>query len=196
MNPTPPSGQAPIGYREAAALAALLVAATTALHLMGQPWWCTQGDLLPWASDINSAHNSQHLVDAYTLTHALHGFAFYAILWAVAGAKLAQPHRFIIAMAAEASWEVFENTEFVINRYREATISLDYLGDSVVNSLGDIAAAAVGYGVAMVVPVGASVAAFAGVEILLLLWIRDSLLLNIIMLVWPLESIKAWQMGG
>lgn len=178
------------------ALAAIVIAATATLHLMGQPWWCAQGDLAPWATDINSPHNSQHLVDAYTFTHLLHGIALYAILWAVTGRELGQRRRFIIAMALEAAWEVFENTDLVIGRYREATISLDYFGDSVVNSLGDLAACAVGYGVAMALPAWASVAAFAGVEILLLLWIRDSLLLNIVMLVRPLEAIKAWQMGG
>lgn len=181
---------------EVVAVAAILMVAAATLHLMGQPWWCAQGDLVPWASDINSPHNSQHLVDAYTLTHVLHGIALYAILWAVAGAKLGQRHRFIIAMAVEAVWEVFENTDLIIGRYREATISLDYFGDSIVNSLGDLAACAAGYGVAMALPAWASVATFAGIEILLLLWIRDSLLLNIVMLVRPLEAIKTWQIGG
>lgn len=177
-------------------LAAILVTTAATLHLMGQPWWCAQGDLAPWASDINSPHNSQHLVDAYTLTHLLHGIALYAVLWASAGTKLQQRHRFIIAVAIEAAWEVFENTDLVIGRYREATISLDYFGDSILNSLGDIAACAIGYAAAMAMPAWASVATFAGVEILLLLWIRDSLLLNIVMLVRPLEAIKTWQLGG
>lgn len=181
---------------EVVALAAILIVAAATLHLMGQPWWCAQGDLAPWASDINSPHNSQHLVDAYTLTHLLHGLALYAILWALAGGELEQRRRFIIAMALEAAWEVFENTDLIIGRYREGTISLDYFGDSIVNSLGDLAACAVGYGAAITLPAWASIATFAGVEILLLLWIRDSLLLNIVMLVRPLEAIKTWQMGG
>ena len=182
--------------RNAIALAALLLAAMGTLHLMGQPWWCSEGDLWPWAADINSTHNSQHLVDAYTLTHVLHGIALYAILWALAGARLEQRNRFLVAMAVETAWEIFENTDFVIGRYREATISLDYFGDSILNSIGDIGACATGYALAMAIPAWASVALFAGVEIFLLLWIRDSLLLNIVMLLRPLESIKAWQLGG
>jgi len=177
-------------------LAAIGIGTAATLYLMGQPWWCALGDLSPWAGNVNSTHNSQHLADPYALTHMLHGFAFYALLWAMAGERLAQRHRFLIAMSIEAAWEIFENTDFVIGRYREATISLDYFGDSILNSMGDIAACAVGYGLAMTMPVWASVATFAGVEILLLLWIRDSLLLNIIMLLSPVEAIKTWQMRG
>ena len=192
-----PAGPAPRNaVREATLLAAVLVVTAVTLRLMGQPWWCIQGDLAPWAFDVNSPHNSQHLVDPYTLTHVLHGFAFYALLWVLAGERLPQAVRFRIAMVVEAGWEIFENTDLVINRYREATISLDYFGDSVVNSLADIVACAIGYGIAATIPVAASVATFAGVEVLLLLWIRDSLLLNIVMLLWPLEAIKNWQMGG
>ena len=183
----------------ALALAALLLATLASLHLMGQPWWCQQGDLAPWSSEVDSVHNSQHLVDPYTLTHVLHGFGFYAILWTVLGrrgSRFSQRDRFVVAMAAEGAWEVFENTDFVIQRYRDYTISLDYFGDSVLNSLGDMTAAAIGYGAAMTLPLWASVAAFAGIEALLLLWIRDSLLLNMLMLAWPLDAVANWQSGG
>jgi len=186
---------APITTRDSLAVAALLVATAAILHTMGQPWWCALGDLAPWSSAVDSAHNSQHLGDPYTLTHILHGFAFYGLLWALAGGRWSQRQRFFVAMAVESAWELFENTDFVISRYREATISLDYFGDSIINSLGDILACAAGYLAAAAIPTAASVATFAGVEILLLFWIRDSLLLNILMLVWPIEAIKNWQMG-
>lgn len=186
----------PFGQRRALGLAALLIVTAAALHFMGQPWWCVRGDLAPWTSAVNSAHNSQHLADPYTLTHVLHGFGFYFILWAVAGRWLGQADRFTVAMVVEAAWELFENTDFVIERYREATISLDYFGDSIINSLGDVVACAAGYLFAMAAPAWASVAGFAGVELLLALWIRDGLLLNILMLVWPIDAIKNWQMGG
>lgn len=163
---------------------------------MGQPWWCAQGDPGPWSSAVNSAHNSQHLADPYTLTHVLHGFGFYMAVWALLAEAVPQRRRFLVAMAAEAAWELFENTDFVIERYRDATISLDYFGDSIINSLGDIVACAVGYLAAMAFPVWASAASFAAIEVLLLLWIRDSLLLNILMLVWPIDAIKSWQMGA
>ena len=185
-----------LGAREAVATAAILIAAAGVLHLMGQPWWCPQGDPALWSSQVQSAHNSQHLADPYTLTHVLHGFAFYAVLWALAAGRMAQRDRFVLAMLVEGAWELFENTDFVINRYREATISLDYFGDSVTNSLGDILACAIGYVAAMAIPTGASIATFAGIEVVLILWIRDSLLLNILMLVWPVEAIRIWQSGG
>jgi hypothetical protein len=196
----------PLGRREALALAALMVLTAALLHQMGQPPWCAQGDSGLWSSAVQSAHNSQHLADPYTLTHVLHGLAFYAILQALAGgSKWGRPawapalespaRRFLVAMAVEAAWEVFENTDFVIERYREATISLDYYGDSIANALGDIAACAAGYLAAMALPVWGSAMSFGAVELLLLWWIRDSLLLNILMLVWPIEAIKRWQGG-
>lgn len=189
-------GQAPwIGPREAAAVLVLMLATAAVLHGMGRPWWCVRGDLAPWSSEVASAHNSQHLVDPYTLTHVLHGLGFYAILWALAGGRLSPRQRFLLAMGIEAAWEIFENTDFVIQRYREATISLDYFGDSVINSLGDILACACGYALAAGLPLWGSLATFAGVELLLILWIRDSLLLNILMLLWPVEAIKTWQGG-
>jgi hypothetical protein len=184
-----------IDARSAAAVLLLMLVSAAVLHGMGQPWWCAQGDLTPWSFAVNSPHNSQHLFDPYTLTHVLHGIAFYALLWALAGGRLSLRQRFLLAMAVEAAWEIFENTDFVIQRYREATISLDYFGDSIINSLGDILACAAGYLMAAGLPLWGSIATFAGVEILLLVWIRDSLLLNILMLLWPIEAIKAWQSG-
>jgi len=185
----------PLQRHHAVMLAAILLVAISALYLKGQPWWCESGDLAPWAGDINSSHNSQHLADPYTLTHVLHGIALYGILWALLGTRLQQPGRFVLAIGIESLWEVFENTDFVINRYREATISLDYWGDSIINSLGDIAACALGYAAAMALPVWGSAFLFVAIEVTLLIWIRDSLLLNIIMLSWPIEAIRNWQMN-
>ena len=195
----PPTPSVPpesrLGPRQATTLAPILLVTGAILLLMGQPLWCAVGDPAPWSSEVGSAHNSQHLGDPYTLTHLLHGFAFYAILWALLAHRVGQAGRFTIAMLVEAAWEIFENTDMIIERYRAATISLDYFGDSVANSLADIVACALGYLAAMTLPIWASVAVFAGVELLLMAWIRDSLLLNILMLVWPIEAIKSWQMG-
>lgn len=152
--------------------------------------------MAPWTSDIASAHNSQHLFDPYSLTHVLHGVLLYAAVRALTGQRLGQRARFTIVLAAEAMWEIFENTNFVVARYREATMSLDYYGDSILNSLGDIAACAIGYGVAMTLPVWGSGVLIVAIEALLLLWIRDSLLLNVVMLVRPLDAIKDWQLRG
>lgn len=102
----------------------------------------------------------------------------------------------MVAILLEASWEVFENTDFIINRYRTVTISLDYYGDSVINSVCDVLAMVLGFVAAARLPVRAVVAVTIGLEGLVAYFIRDNLTLNIIMLIHPLESIRQWQMGG
>ena len=103
--------------------------------------------------------------------------------------------RFVLAVVIEAAWEVFENTPFIIERYRAVTISLDYYGDSVVNSMSDIAAMMVGFWIARRAPVWVAVALVVGLEVMTAIVIRDGLALNIIMLVHPVEAIKHWQAG-
>jgi len=178
-------------------LASLIVAVTASIQaLMGQPWWCAGSDLNPWSSDILTFHNSQHLFDPYTFTHALHGVGLYGLLWLTLRHRLGTSARWVTAVGLEAAWEILENTPIIIERYRAETISLGYFGDSIANSIGDIAACAAGFLVAAMLPVWGSVALFAGTEVVLLLWIRDSLLLNIVMLLWPLEWLKEWQQKG
>ena len=179
-----------------AALAVVLAGTALVLHSMGRPWWCQAGDLVPWSVEIHSRHNSQHLVDAYSLTHALHGLLFYWGLWLILGRVAGATARAAIALGIETTWEIVENTDFIIERYRAATISLDYYGDSVVNSVADIGCFVGGYAAAAAMPVWISVAGFAAAELLLLVVIRDSLLLNMLMLVHPVEAVKAWQHGG
>lgn len=180
-------------WREAcfvASVVAMLAAFT--LHNMGRLWWCQCGGWSPWSWNIWSKHNSQHLIDPYFFTHVLHGFVFYALLKLL---PLGEPEwpRFGLAVLTEAIWEIFENTDMVINRYREATISLDYFGDSIANSMIDILACALGYLAASMLATGASVAFFLSTEVILLMWIRDSLIVNVIMLAYPIEAIKNWQ---
>ena len=150
---------------------------------------------MPWAWDIWSAHNSQHLIDPYTFTHVLHGVLYYALLRLVLGARWPSA-RALLAVSAEVAWEIIENTNAVIESYRESTIALNYFGDSIVNSLGDVGAFVLGYTAAMRIPVWMSVVGFTAVEGALLLAIRDGLLLNILMLLHPIQAIKVWQMGG
>jgi hypothetical protein len=165
------------------------------LRLMGRRVWCSCGSLSPWSWDIWSSHNSQHLLDPYTFTHVLHGALYYAILRLLLGSRWPSG-RALVAVMVEVAWEIGENTDAVIRAYREATIALNYYGDSVVNSVGDVMAFALGYTGALRLPAWASALVFVAVEVALLLTIRDGLVLNVVMLLHPFPAIKTWQMGG
>lgn len=173
-------------------VAALMI---VTLWWQGRIWWCKLGD---WAIYINAAwnsgHTSQHVFDPYTFTHILHGVAFFWLTGLVFS-RLSTEWRFAIAILLEAAWEVFENTNYIIEKYRENTASLDYFGDSIANSIGDLAACAIGFWIAFKLGMWRSLAFFVAVELILILWIRDSLLINIVMLIYPLEFVKHWQMA-
>ena len=121
----------------AVALVVLATAMCVILRMMGRVWWCEAGDLVPWSFDVWSTHNSQHLVDPYALSHIEHGLGLSLVLAAFFGSKLSLQTRTLIIAFFETAWEIAENTPWMINRYREATISLDYFGDSILNSMSD-----------------------------------------------------------
>ena len=184
------------GSRIAGLAAIGLVAAAAGTQLaMGREPMCTCGYIKLWHGIVVSSGNSQHIADWYTFTHVIHGIVFYALAWLVAR-RLPIRWRLVIAVAVESAWEVFENTPFVIDRYRAATIALDYYGDSVVNSIADIAAMAVGFWLAARVRRWASVALVVAIEAVLAATIRDNLMLNILMLIHPVEAVRQWQLGG
>jgi hypothetical protein len=179
-----------------AAVAAVLITTATAalLYLMGRPTVCTCGDIDLWVGEVNS-RTSQMLSDWYSPSHIVHGFLFYGALWLVAR-KWPIERRFLTALTVEAAWEIIENTPMIINRYREATAALGYTGDSVLNSVSDIAMMGVGFFLARKLPVWASVAVVLLLELVPLIIIRDNLTLNVWMLLAPNEAVKAWQSGG
>jgi hypothetical protein len=173
-----------------------LLAGTAAILLaMGREPICRCGSIKLWHGVVVSAENSQHVTDWYTPSHIVHGLLFHGALHLVAG-RLGLLPRLAIATLVEAAWEIAENTEAVIRRYREATIALDYFGDSVLNSVSDIAAMWLGFWLASRLPVRASVALVLAMEIGVAAMIRDNLTLNVLMLLWPLDSVRAWQAGG
>lgn len=187
---------APLIPRKYWLIAFLLVAVMAAILLwMGREPICTCGTVKLWVSAVHGPDNSQHLADWYTPSHIIHGFLFYALGWLFLR-RNPPGDRLIAAMLIEAAWEILENSQYIIDRYREATMALGYNGDSVINSAADIVWMIVGFAIARRLPVWATVALAMGFELLTLLVIRDNLALNVLMLVAPVQAIGDWQAGG
>lgn len=194
--PRPPRPPRPFWHY---ALLAAFIALTAGVIelLMGRVLVSETGRIMLWVGQVATPENSQQFFDWYSFSHVIHGIAFYG-LFHLLGRRRGWPLglRLVLAVAVEAAWEVFENTPFTIERYRNATIALDYYGDSVLNSLSDIACTAAGFFLAAKLPVWASIALVVAMELFVLFMIRDNLTLNIVMLLWPIEAIKRWQAGG
>lgn len=177
-------------------ICAALVLLTGAIELgMGRSFLGPDGRFGWWEANIWSSENSQRLADPYSFSHIIHGMAFYGALWLVAR-RLPVRHRLLLAVLLEAGWEILENSPLIINRYREATIALGYVGDSVMNSMSDILMMTLGFLFARWARWWVTLAAVIVMEIGCAWWVRDNLTLNIIMLIHPLDAIKSWQLAG
>ena len=178
-------------------IASIFVATALQLRFQGRLWWCACRSFL-WTSDAWSSLTSQTFLDPYSFTHLLHGFMLAGLLLLVfrfiVKRNVPTSWRLVIALVLEALWEILENTNAVIDRYRETTAALGYNGDSVVNSLGDMLCCGVGLLIARKLGWLRSLPIFIATEVVLLFWIRDSLILEIIMLVHPFDAIKSWQL--
>lgn len=173
----------------------VLAATALQLHNQGRLWWCSCGRAFLWTGNGWGSLTSQTFLDPYSFTHLLHGLMFCGLLTLLVRGL---PTRWLLCLAItiEAAWELIENTNTVIQRYREATASLGYQGDTVMNSLGDIMCCGIGFMIARKLGWRRSLLLFFATEAVLLIWIRDSLLLEILMLVHPINVIKVWQVGS
>src|SRR5215217_280201 len=175
------------------AVALVLLAMIVLLHAEGRRFLCACGHFAVWVGDWCSSNTSQQLLDPYSFTHVLHGFLFFWLI-SLLFRRMPRGWQFLLAMLLESAWEAFENTSFVINKYRTETAALGYQGDTIVNSLGDLSCALLGFVIARQLGVRRSLVVFVLIEAVLIFWIHDSLLLQILMLVRPVEAIKLWQM--
>jgi len=176
-------------------IALMTLIAVIYVRWQGRIWWCACGRLNPVSTQVNSQHNSQHLIDPYSLSHVLHGVLFFGVLW-LFRKKIQPAWRFVIATTIEIAWEMVENSPVIINRYRAATVSLGYTGDSIINSLGDIASFMLGFYLAKKLGLWRSIAVSFAVELAMLWLMRDNLTLNVLMLLWPIDAVRKWQSAG
>jgi hypothetical protein len=178
-----------------AAILGTIVLTVMILHAMGRTPICTCGEVRLWAGDVHAPDNSQQIADWYSPSHVIHGFLFFlALRWLLP--RVTAGWRLAIAVALESGWEILENSPLIIERYRQATIAIGYTGDSILNSVSDIAMMTAGFLLAGRLGTLRTLLLALALELLTLAVIRDNLTLNIVMLAWPIDAIRVWQAGA
>jgi hypothetical protein len=175
--------------------AASIAVQALVLFVMGQPPICACGYVRLWGGIASGPEMSQQFTDWFSYSHVIHGIGFYFMLWLIAP-RASVAIRFILALGFEVSWEIVENTHFVIDRYRQSALAQGYFGDSIINSVGDTIASAFGFFLAGALPAWGTVALAISVELFTAYMIHDNLTLNIIQLIHPTDAISHWQTGN
>ncbi len=186
--PTPPPRV--VTRRTGAGLVLVAAVLVLVLRLEGRQFVSDSGVGL-WTGAW-TPHTSQWVADPYSTSHVLHGVLFFWCLFPLRR-WLAATWRFVAAAVIEASWEALENSPWIIDRYRTATASLDYYGDSILNSSFDLLAALLGFWLAWRCGWKWMLLLIVVVELSMLCLVRDNLTLNVWMLLNPNEAIKQWQ---
>jgi len=177
-------------------LAALVIVVVAIIQrAMGRLWISKSGSILLWVGEANGPENSQQISDWYTFSHIIHGFLFYGVCRLIGRGKWPLGLCLLISVFIEGTWEVIENTSWVINHYRSQTMSVDYYGDSILNSAFDSVWCITGFLLAWRLPVWVSVVLCVAMEVIVACIIRDNLTLNVLMFIYPFDFIKQWQTG-
>lgn len=171
---------------------AVLMAQILGLRLMGRPLFCACGELRLWSGEVLSSETSQQISDWYSFTHVEHGLIFYFLGWLLLPG-LSVSRRFLLALGVEVAWEMLENSAWFVEIYRRQALAIGYSGDSIVNSVADVAFMSLGYSFAALAPVWASLALLGAIEIGLMASIRDSLALNLLNFAHPVDAVARWQ---
>ena len=176
------------------AIAATLLITVGWLASHSSVWW-SHGNAAIWSSDIWSRANSQHPLDPYTLTHTMHGvlcFWFTSLL----AKRLPLSRQFFLTVLFACGWELLENSSMFVERFRVVTAASEYVGDALINSITDITACGFGFYMASRMRYSASVSLFVVVEILTAIWVRDNMALNVLMILFPVDTVRHWQIGA
>ena len=178
------------------AIAALLFAIhITTLHLLGQPWIAADGVVRLWESDPFSPRMSQELADWYSFSHLIHGFILFWLTRRLFP-RLPLPARLLVCMGVEISWEIAENSPFVIHQYRKQALAAGYVGDSILNSVSDVVMMCTGFLVASRLRGRTVIALALAFEIMTAVVIHDGLFFNLLNFAHPMQAMHDWQAGA